>query len=260
MSAQRDFDVSGARPHPTQSSEIRLPDHISPELQANLEAYRTASAVAQYANYRLMEEEEYLFSKYYRAGESVLDLACGLGRTTLLLYEMGMVVRGIDRSDVFIEVARRRLPYLDLRIGSYDRIEEPEASFSHLMISYNGIDYAFPETQRAAALRESVRVLKPGGTLIFSSHNLKSLHWFSPCSFRSPLERIRNAPRAFRQQAYVLEEGLHTFYASRRFVIWQAEQYGLKLLETVSFRRIRNHRLGLYLSPFIHYAFQKPAE
>ncbi|HXS78002.1 MAG TPA: class I SAM-dependent methyltransferase [Terracidiphilus sp.] len=237
-----------------------MPEQVPIELHRNLEAYRTAAAVAMYSHYYLFEEEEYLFNKYYRAGENVLDLACGLGRTTLLLHEMGMQVRGADRSDVFVQTARRRLPYLDFRQGSYDRIEEADASFSHLLISYNGIDYAFPEIQRVAAIRECVRVLKPGGTLIFSSHNLKSLHWFSPCSFWGPRDKIRLTPKAFRDWSYVVEAGMHTFYASRQFVIRQAEECGLRLLETVSFRKLRNFQLSLYFSPYIHYAFQKPAE
>jgi len=237
-----------------------MAEQLPLELSTNLQAYRSASAVSQYSSYYLFEEEEYLFAKYYRQGESVLDLACGLGRTTLLLYEMGVRVRGIDRSEVFIQTARRRFPYLDLRVGSYDQIEEPDASFSHLLISFNGIDYAFPETQRVAALRECVRVLKPGGTLIFSSHNLKSLHWFSPVYSLRPIIKLRNTLKTFRERAYVLDTGMYTFYASRHFVIRQAEHCGLKLLETVSFRKIRNVRLGLYMSPYIHYAFVKPVD
>jgi ubiquinone/menaquinone biosynthesis C-methylase UbiE len=237
-----------------------MQETIPIELRMNLEAYLTASAVAEYSHFYLLKEEEYLFGKHYNPGESVLDLACGMGRTTLLLHEMGLRVRGIDRSDLFIQTAQRRFPYLDLRVGSYDQIEEPDASFSHVLISFNGIDLAFPETQRVAALRESVRVLKPGGTLILSSHNLKSLHWFSPCAGMNPLWRFRNAPKAFRQSAYVMEGHLHMFYASRSFVIQQAEQCGVKLLEIVSFCSIKGLQLGEYLSPYIHYAFVKHTE
>lgn len=238
-----------------------MPERIPLELQMNLEAYRTATAVAEYSTYQLSEEEEYLFGKHYSAGESVLDLACGMGRTTLLLHEMGMQVRGVDRSELFIQTARRRLSYLDLCVGSYDRIEEADASFSHVLISHNSLDCAFPEVQRLAALRESVRVLKPGGTLIFSSHNLKSLHWFSLNSdLWRPRWKMRQALKAFGDSAYVLEEGQHLFYASSGYVIQQAAQCGLKLLEAVSFCRIRNLRLGLYMSPYIHYAFAKPAK
>ena len=238
-----------------------LPQQVPPELEENLQAFRTAKAVAECSVYRLFPEEEYLFPKYYKAGESVLDLACGMGRTTLLLQEMGLSVRGIDRSEVFIQIAKKRFPYLDLRVGSYDCIEEPDSSFSHVLISFNGIDYAFPESQRVTALGECVRVLKPGGTFIYSSHNLKSMHWFSPC-YRNRLPwKLRHCARAYRDWAYVFEniDGLHTFYASPEFVVRQTESFGLKLLEMKWFRKLGRDRFDRYFSPYIHYAFRKPA-
>lgn len=235
-----------------------MPDQIPQELAENLQAFKTSEAIDLYSAYLLHPEEKRLFAKYYKPGESLLDIACGLGRTTLLLHEMGLVVRGIDASEVFINTASRRLPYLDLRVGSYDHIEEPDASFSHVLISCNGIDYAFPEPQRVAALRECARVLKPGGTLIYSSHNLKSLHFFSP-RYRSRLIwKLRNSLQAFKDRAYVLETGLHTLYTSRQFVIAQTEQAGLQFRDLLWLRMIGNDRIDRYFSPYIHYVFTKP--
>ncbi|MGA3332613.1 MAG: class I SAM-dependent methyltransferase [Terracidiphilus sp.] len=231
---------------------------IPVELAENLAAFRTPQAVDDLSFYRLFPQEQSLFSKYYKAGESVLDLACGAGRTTLLLHEMGMVVRGVDRSEVLIEVAKRRLPYLDLQIGSYDHIDEGDGSFSHVLVAFNGIDYAFPLAQRVKALRECARVLKPGGTFIYSSHNLKSLHWFSPAYRGRLLWKLRSSAKAFRDWAYVLEYDVHTFFASSQYAVRQTEDVGLKLLEVRGFNRFGSSSIDLYFSPYIHYVFEKP--
>lgn len=72
-----------------------------------------------------------------------------------------------------------------------------------------------------------------------------------------PIWKLRQAPKAFGRWKYVDEGGIHMFYASQRFVVEQAELCGLQLLEAVSFYKIRNLSLGLYFSPYIHYAFRK---
>jgi ubiquinone/menaquinone biosynthesis C-methylase UbiE len=234
-----------------------LPEQIPLELAENLQAFKTSAAIDEYSAYLLFPEEKQLISKHYRPGDRILDLACGMGRTTLRLHEMGFSVTGIDASEVFINTAQRRFPYLDLRLGSYDRIEEPIEAFSHVLISCNGIDYAFPESQRVVALRECARVLKPGGTLIYSSHNIKSLHFFSP-RYRGRLRwKFRNSLKAFKQRAYVVEVGLHTLYTSADFVIRQTESTGLKFLETMWLKMIGNDRVDKYFSPYLYYVFTK---
>ncbi len=230
---------------------------ISREVEQNLRVFSSPQAIADLSVYRLFPEEDYLFKKYYRPGDSILDLACGLGRTTLMLHEMGLAVKGIDFSEVLIGTARRRLPYLDLEVGSFHDIKEPDGSFDHVLISFNGIDYAFPVEQRLTALAECARVLRPGGTLIYSSHNLKSMHWYSPYyRYRLPW-KMRNCHKAFRDWAYILEDGVYTFYASADHVIRQTEPIGFKLREVYGFGRLGRGSLDLYFSPYIHYVFSK---
>jgi len=229
-------------------------------LAANLAYYTSSESVAAYSFYNLLQEEEYVFQKYFNPGDTVLDLACGLGRTTLLLHEMGVCVRGVDRSEVFIELAKRRFPYLDLRVGNYDSIDEEDASFTKIVIALNGIDYAIPEAQRVAALRECARVLKPRGILIFSSHNLKSLHWFSPYYRNRRRWKFRNMFRAFGTHCYIWDGAEYMLYTVPRYVVRQTEAVGLMLLEIRGFNRYRWTRIDQYFSPYLQYVFTKPMQ
>lgn len=230
------------------------------EQNSNVAAYLNQEAVNYWSFYRPLPEEDYLFGKYYAPGESILDLACGMGRTSLVLHERGHKVRGLDRSELFIQSAKRRFPYLDLNVGSFDRIEEPDASFSHVLIAFNSIDCALPMQQRLAALRECVRVLKPGGTLIYSSHNIRSLRFYSPYYIFSFRWKLQHLFKAFTRGAYVHEDDQYLFFASPRFVIEQTESLGLRLLETnsSSFHRTRIQVVDRYFAPYIHYVFLKP--
>jgi ubiquinone/menaquinone biosynthesis C-methylase UbiE len=238
----------------------KLSETIPQELAENLAAYRSSEAVANLSLYRLYSDEEELIRKYCRPGASILDLACGMGRTTLLLHEMGYAVRGVDRSDVFIELAKRRLPYLDLRVGSYDAIDEPDNSFENVMISLNGIDYAFPVEQRLKALSECARVLKPGGIFLYSSHNLKSLHLLSPYYGNRKKWKLKNCLKAFKDWTYLNEDGLHTFYGTPAVVKQQTEATGLRLVEMTWFPKYGNERMDRFFSPYIHYVFMKPRD
>lgn len=234
------------------------PDEIPPELAANLAYYESQDAVNTFSFYRFLPEEEVLIPKYFKVGDSVLDLACGIGRTTHLLHEMGMRVRGIDRSENFVKLANQRFPHLDIRLGSYDDIQEEDSSFTNILIALNAIDYAFPEAQRVKALRECARVLKPGGILIYSSHNVKSLQGCSPYYWRSLRWKLRNIFRALRTRCYLWEGPLYTFYTEPSYAIRQTEEAGLRLLEIRGFNRFKSSRTDLYFSPYIHYVFEKP--
>ena len=225
--------------------------------QINIESYRTEEAIEKYSHYNLYANEKYLFNKYFQKGKTILDLACGGGRTTVRLFEMGYQVKGTDISDVLIGIAKKRFPAIQFAVGDYSQIEEADRSFDNILISHNGLDYAYPETQRIKAIRECARVIKPAGFFVFSSHNIKSLH-FSPFYLKQrKIWMLKNCWKAFYDRKYILDLDMWTYYCSPDFCIRQVEEAGFQLKEMIGFRSSTNRFFNTYLSPYVHYVFQK---
>ena len=225
--------------------------------QVNIEAYRTDEAIEKYSQYSLFPNERYLFEKYFSKDNLILDLACGAGRTTLRLTELGYRVKGTDLSDKLIEIAKKRFPLIDFKVGNYCDIKENNSSIDNILISHNGLDYAYPESQRIKALLECSRVIKKGGFLIISGHNIKSLY-FSPYYFKErKLWFIGNLFHAFQRKAYLNDLGMWTFYCSPEYCYKQVENCGFELKEIIGFRHSHKKMFIKYISPYNHFVFQK---
>ena len=148
----------------------------------NKQAYSSEKALKKYSNYNLYPNEQYIFDKYFKKGSSVLDLACGSGRTTVNLFRQGYNVKGTDLSEPLIAVAKEKFPEIKFETGDFSDIKEENESYDNVFISHNSIDHAYPISQREKVIEECYRVLKPGGHFVFSSHNIKAL-FFSPLFF-----------------------------------------------------------------------------
>jgi ubiquinone/menaquinone biosynthesis C-methylase UbiE len=96
-----------------------------------------------------------------RAGERILDLACGTGDIARTIAESGAKVVGVDASPEMIITARSRFPELDFRVedAAYLRFhDEFDAVFSHAALHWvKGAE---------DAIRSMRRALKPGGRLV----------------------------------------------------------------------------------------------
>lgn len=231
----------------------------------NIATYRNKNLVGPLTSQcSLFPIEDYLISKYFLKDEMVLDLACGGGRTTVPLHEKGYSVKGVDLSEVLIQAAQNKYPHVQFQVGDYCSIQECNESVGNVLISHNGIDYAFPESERVITLEECLRVLKKNGILIFSSHNIKSLYfsyfYFKPAELRSwYLKNMRFAPD---ENEYILAPtlglDLWTYFGSPKYIIHQVQNVGFKFLEMRGFELSPNYWFNKYCSPYIHYVFVKP--
>jgi SAM-dependent methyltransferase len=202
---------------------------------ANLSAFRAAETVAYYAglNY-LTSPELLLFETYLKTGFAVLDLGVGGGRTTPYLSSVASDYIGVDYSAEMIRASRMKYPTLRFEVAdAADLSLFANEFFDAVVFSFNGLDCLLPDEKRQQCIRECFRVLKHGGTLIFSCHNPRSLvvgwHW--------DWDRLRT-------MANEVGEG-RRFMVVPLLVAFSIAKFGLAVLRTVipsiprALRRIR---------------------
>jgi SAM-dependent methyltransferase len=95
-------------------------------------------------------------------GRRVLDVGCGAGAFLRLVAGRGARPYGLDASEALIELARRRLPGADLRVGEMEALPHEDDTFD-LVTGFNSFFFA---NRIGAALREAGRVAKPGAPVV----------------------------------------------------------------------------------------------
>jgi SAM-dependent methyltransferase len=99
----------------------------------------------------------------------VVDLGCGSGLWARGLAQAGYRVLGIDISEAMIEIARRRVPEAEFRVGSLFEAEIPPCVAVTALSEV--LNYLFdPENEREGLARLFGRVhdaLAPGGVFVF---------------------------------------------------------------------------------------------
>jgi SAM-dependent methyltransferase len=105
-------------------------------------------------------------------GRRVLDLGFGDGRNMPLLHNLGMQVFGVEISQEICDLTERRMKALgidvDLKVGRNHGIPHPNGIFD-TVLACHACYYIDPGTRFDDNLREIARVLKLGGSFVFSA-------------------------------------------------------------------------------------------
>jgi SAM-dependent methyltransferase len=104
-----------------------------------------------------------------RAGQNVLDVACGTGVVAITAARAGAKVRGIDLTPELLERARENASVaqleIDFRQGDVEALPFGDAEFDVVLSQFGHMFAPRPEV----AIAEMLRVLKPGGTIAFAT-------------------------------------------------------------------------------------------
>lgn len=162
----------------------------------NLKVYETKAVAGEYLGQdRLFPAEQAFFDQitHFLPNMRMLDIGIGGGRTTFHFSPKVREYLGIDYAASMIEACHTRFPNpapnVSFAVGDVrDLSAYADGAFDLVLFSYNGLDY-IPHEDRLQALAGMNRVTKPGGHLVFSSHNLMSLGIPSPTADQSWFRR-----------------------------------------------------------------------
>ncbi len=174
------------------------------------------------------------------AGATFLDAGCGSCAHTVRLARRGFNVRAVDFSESALEMARGHLREtgLDARISlqreDLTRLSFADASFDYVLCW--GVLMHVPDVGRAVS--ELARVLKPGGRLVVSEANMRSLESLGVRSLKRALGRekaeVKETPAGVEYWKEREGGALVTRQANVGWLVESFEAHGLRLTKRVA--------------------------
>ena len=134
------------------------------------------SPAASWSDHRVIEMEIHEIAKRLNDGELVLDVGCANGYSSLQFASARRIrLRGLDYIPGMIEQARLRtagmseklIGAVEFEVGDITQLKEPAVTYDKVVVIRVLINLGTWERQ-VQGLRECLRVLKPGGTLLLS--------------------------------------------------------------------------------------------
>lgn len=127
-------------------------------------------------NIGLWRSEESVLQRVFQPEQTLLELGCGAGRIAFGLWELGFHrLIGTDLSREMITAARRLAAKLDyavpLRVADATALAFEDEMFDGAIFGFNGLMQIPGRELRRQALREMLRVVRPGGRAVITTHD-----------------------------------------------------------------------------------------
>jgi ubiquinone/menaquinone biosynthesis C-methylase UbiE len=134
------------------------------------------SPSASWSDQSVIEMEIQAIANYLTDGDKVLDVGCANGYSSInFARDKKIILRGLDYIPQMIEYANLHLSKVrhlltgqaEFAVGDITALEEPSNTYDKVVVIRVVINLGDWENQ-IKGLRECIRVLKPGGTLLLS--------------------------------------------------------------------------------------------
>ena len=166
-------------------------------------------------------------------GQRVLDLAAGTGTSSEPYADAGIDVVACDFSTGMLKVGKRRRPDIDFVAGDATNLPFADNSFDATTISFGLRNVIDPKK----ALREMLRVTKPGGKLVVAEFSHPTLTPFRTVyteylmrALPSIATRVASNPAAY----VYLAESIRAWPNQEQLSAWLSESGW----ETVAYRKL----------------------
>lgn len=183
------------------------------------------------------EIDIYLFDQLLRErvarGTRILDVGCGAGRNLVYLLKEGYEVYAVDSDQRAIDAVRRlaaklaaALPPDNFRLEPIEAMSFPNG-FADFVISSAVLHFARDDDHFQAMLRETWRVLKPGGLLF--------------CRLASSIGMERQI-KPIGQRRFLLPDGSERYLVDEPLLRNLAEELGGQLADPLKTTIVQNQR------------------
>ena len=179
----------------------------------------------------------YLFDQILRGrigpGMRIVDTGCGAGRNLVYFLSSSYEVHGVDADPLSIAMVHRlaaklapQLPPDNFRVEAIERMTFSDA-FADVVLSSAVLHFARSDDHFEAMLRESWRILRPGGVFF--------------CRLASSIG-IENQVQPIEGRRHLLPDGSERYLVDEAYLLHLATTLGGQLLDPIKTTVVQNQR------------------